>query len=110
MLPGVIQIHNLNSSGKVLVGQIPNPDGPVSQDYLEGGPFPTSAPSFRIDTEAEFFGRLDGADVGGGLRVADGPALRIQGGLGEHAAELALAGAGALSFDPGRPPLRFGGR
>ena len=61
MLPGRIQIHDLNGAGEVLVGQIPNPDSPVSDDHFEGGPFPASAPSLGIDAEAELFGSFDGA-------------------------------------------------
>src|SRR5664280_1930818 len=109
MLPGMIQIHDLNRTGEVLVGQIPNPDGPISQDHFDRGPLPTSAPSLRIDAEAELFGGFDGAYVAGGVRVADRPAFLVHGGLREHAAELALAGAGALSLDPARPSHSFGG-
>src|ERR1019366_4777716 len=98
MLPGMIQIHDLNRTGEVLVGQIPNPDGPISQDHFDRGPLPTSAPSLRIDAEAELFGGFDGAYVAGGVRVADRPAFLVHGGLREHAAELALAGAGAPSI------------
>jgi hypothetical protein len=31
----------LNGAGKVLVGQIPDPDGPVSNDHFDRGPLPT---------------------------------------------------------------------
>src|ERR1041384_8281280 len=109
MLPGMVQIHNLNGTGEVLVGQIPDPHGPISNDHFDGGPLPASAPSLRIDAEAELFGGFDGAYVGGGVRVADGPAFRVHSGLREHRAELALACAGALSLDPTRPSLGFGG-
>src|ERR1700686_3674699 len=100
MLPGMIQIHDLNGAGKVLVGEIPDPDGPISQDHFDGGPLPTSAPSLRIDAEAELFGGFDGSYVGGGVRVSDGPAFLVHGGLREHAAEFALACAGELPLDP----------
>src|SRR5437867_12347514 len=109
MLAGVIEIHDLHGAGKVLVGQIPNPDGPVADDDFGDGPLPTSAPSLGIDAEAELFGGFDGSHIGGGFRVADGPAFLVHGGLREHAAEFALACAGALSLDPARPSLRFGG-
>src|SRR5438132_13734370 len=109
MLPGMIQIHDLNGAGKMLIGEIPDPDGPVSNDHFDRGPLPTSTPSLRIYAEAELFGSFDGSYVGGGVRIADGPAFLVDGGLREHAAELALACAGALSVDPARPSLRFGG-
>src|SRR5437016_10810405 len=75
MLPGMIEIHDLNGAGQVRVGQIPNPDSPISDDHFEGGPFPASAPSLGIDAETELFGSFDGAYVGSGVSVADGPAL-----------------------------------
>src|ERR1017187_5931962 len=105
MLPGMIQINDVNRTGEVLVGQIPNPDGPISQDPFDRGPLPTSAPSLRIDAEAELFAGFHGAHVGGGVGVADRPAFLDHGGLRDHAAELALAGAGALYPDPARPSL-----
>src|SRR5712692_4306326 len=105
MLPGMVEVDDLNSAGKMLVGQIPDPDSPVSDDDFDAGPLPTSTPGLGIDTEAELFGCFDGAHIGGGLRVAAGPAFLVHGGLREHAAELALACAGALSHDPARPSL-----
>src|ERR1019366_7364898 len=109
MLAGVIEIHDLNGAGKVQVGQIPDPDGPVYNDDFDGGPLPTSAPSLGINAEAKLFGGFYGSHIGGGVRVADGPAVLIHGGLREHAGELALACAGALSLDPAGAPLGFGG-
>src|SRR5438552_14859967 len=100
MLPGMIQIHDLNGSGKMLAGQIPDPHRPVSDYHFHSGPFPASAPSLRIDAKAELFGGLDGSYVGGGVRLADGPAFRVYGGLCERATQLALACAGALPLDP----------
>src|ERR1039457_1278787 len=104
----MVQIHDLNGAGEVLVSQIPDPDGPISQDHFERGPLPASAPSLRIDAEAELFGGFDGGYVGGGARISDGPAFRVHSGLREHAAELALACTGALSLDPARPSFGFG--
>src|ERR1700687_1700788 len=109
MLAGMIQIHDLNSARKMLFGHIPEPDGPVSKNHFDRGPLPASAPSLRIDAEAELFGGFNGSDVGGGVRVADGPAFLVHGSLRVHAAEFALACAGALSLDPAHPSLGFGG-
>src|SRR5260370_23103855 len=88
---------------------MPDPDGPVCQAGFAGGPLPPSAPSLGIDPQAELFGGFDSSHVSGGVRVADGPAVLIHAGLREHAAELTLACAGALSRDPAGPPLAFGG-
>src|SRR6266849_523789 len=109
MLPGMIEIHDLNGAGKMLIGQIPDPHRPVCDNHFHRGPLPASAPGFCIDAEAELFGSFDGSYVGGGIRVADGPAFRVHCGLYEHAAQFALAGAGGLSLDPASASLGFGG-
>src|SRR2546425_883849 len=109
MLPGMIQIYDLNGAGKVLVGQIPDPHRPVSDNHFHSGPLPASAPGLRVDAEAELFGGFDGSYVGGGVRVADGPAFRVHCGLYEHATQLALARAGGLSLDSTHASLGFGG-
>ena len=71
MLPGMIEIHDLNRAGKVLVRQIPDPDSPVSEDDSDSGPLPTSAPSFGIDAVSELVGCFDSADIGCGIGVVD---------------------------------------
>src|SRR5882724_10178407 len=105
----MIEIDDLDGSGKVPVGLIPDPDGSVSEDHFEHGPLPTSAPSLRVDAKPERLGGLDGSHVSGGIRVADGPPFMVHHGLCEHAAELALARAGTLALDPAGTALRFGG-
>src|SRR5260370_34984279 len=105
----MIEIDDLDGSGKVPVGLIPDPDGSVSEGHFEQGPLPTSAPSLRVHAEAERLGGLDGSHVGGGIRVADGPPCMVHHGLCEHAAEFALARAGTLALDPACTALRFGG-
>src|SRR5712691_9272983 len=96
----MIEIDDLDGSGKVPVGLIPDQDGSVSEGHFEHGPLPTSAPSLRVDAEAERLGGLDGSHLGGGIRVADGPPFLVDPGLYEHTAELALARAGTLALDP----------
>src|SRR5260370_3215712 len=98
MLPGMIQVHDLNGAGKVLVGQIPDPDGPVANNYFDRRPLPTSAPSLRIDAEAELFSGFDGSYVGGVVRFADGPACLVHVGLRAHAAALARTRLSPLSL------------
>lgn len=105
----MIEIDDLNGTGKMLVGQIPDPDGSISNDDFGGGPLPTSAPSLAVDAEAELFGGFDSSHIGCGIRVADGSSIFIYDGLGEYAAGLALACAGALSLDSAGPALAFGG-
>src|SRR5947207_12336208 len=68
----MIEIDDLDGSGKMQVGHIPDPDGSVSENHFEHGPLPTSEPSFRVDAKTERLRGLDGSHVGGGIRVADG--------------------------------------
>src|SRR5260370_40989417 len=107
MVPGMIKIDDLNGAGKVLVGQIPDPDSSVADDHFELGPLPSSAPGFAIDAEAELLGGFDGTCVGGGAGVADGPSFVIDGGLGKHAPEVTLPPTGALALGSSRPAFRF---
>src|ERR1700675_4761310 len=105
----MIQIDDLNGAGKVLVGQIPDPDGSVSEDHFELGPFPSSTPGFGINAEAELFGGFNGAHIGGGIVVADGPSFVVHGALREHATEFTLARTGALTIRPSGPAFGFRG-
>src|ERR1700730_18508943 len=107
MLPGMIKIDDLNGAGKVLVGQIPDPHGAVADDHFELGPLPSSAPDFAIDAEAELLGGFDGADIGGGVGVADGPSFVIDRSLVEHASEFTLARTGALALGSYGPAFGF---
>src|ERR1035438_7438927 len=118
MLPGMVKIDDLNGPGKVQIGLVPNPDSPIGDDDFDGGPFPTSAPGFGIDSVSELLGSSNGSHIGRGIRIVDpvdsragqliqdkvcirlrqwsGPSIFIHSGLCEHSAELALAGAGSL--------------
>ena len=109
MLPGMIEIDDLDSAGEVLIGEVPDPDGTVGNDDFGGSPLPASAESFRVDAVTELLGGLNGACIGGRIRIADGPAVFVNRGLGEYGPELALAGAGPLSLDSASPALGFRG-
>src|ERR1700723_873407 len=51
---------------------------------------------FQVDSFAELFRRLDGAGVGSRIRIANGEALLVVGGLGEHTSQLDLPRMGWL--------------
>src|SRR5665213_3107365 len=104
----MIEIDDLDSARKVLIGEIPDPYSAVANDDFGRGPLPTSAPGFCVDAITELIGGFNGSHIGGRIRVADGPAILIPGSLGEHGAEFAFAGAGSLSFDSACPALGFG--
>src|ERR1700677_3815370 len=52
---------------------------------------------FQVDSFAELFRRLDGAGVGSRIRIADGEALLVVGGLGEHTSQLDFPRMGWLT-------------
>ena len=72
VLARVIQIDDLHRAGKMLLGQIPDPFGPIAHDDLLFRAAPAALPGFHVDALAKLFGGLDGAGVGGGIRIADG--------------------------------------
>src|SRR5665213_1467491 len=104
----MIEIDDLDGSREVLIGDVPDPNSSVADDDFGRGPFPASAPRFRINAVSEFVGGFNSAHIRGGIRVADGPSVLIHGSLREHSAELALTGAGSLSFDSAGPASGFG--
>ena len=59
VLPGMIEIDDLHGPGKVLIGEIPDPDSAIANDDFGRGPLPASAPGFGIDAVAELVGGFD---------------------------------------------------
>ena len=78
----MIEIDDLDGAGKMWLGQIPDPFGPVAHDDLLFGATPAALPSFQIEPLAKLLGGFDGAGVGGGIRIADGVALLVPGWFG----------------------------
>src|SRR5580700_8921520 len=99
VLPGVIEIDDLDGSRKVQIGEVPDPDGAITDDNPECCPFPTSAPSLGVKAQPKLFGGFYGAGIGGGFRIAHGPAFVVDPGLGEHTTELAFPGVSTLALD-----------
>src|SRR5450755_2077401 len=100
MLTRVKEIDNLHCAWKVLVGNIPNPFGAITHDHLLFRVAPVALTGFHIQSLSKRIGGFDGADVSGGIRIADGVPLLIPSGLGEDAAQLDLSGVRGLSFLP----------
>ena len=104
----MIEIDDLDGSGKVGVGEVPDPDSAVADHNPQTGPLPTSAPGFGIDVQSKLLGGFDGPSVGGGVRITNGSAL-VDRGLCEHTTEFAFSRTGALALDFADAALRFGG-
>src|ERR1700693_2634889 len=97
MLPSVVEIDNLNRAGKMMLGQIPDPFGTIGCDDLLLCAAPATSPSFQIEPLAKLFGGLNGAGVGGGIRVADREAFLVPRGLSEHTSQLGFSRMGRLA-------------
>src|SRR5882672_8792120 len=91
MLTSMIEVDDLNGAGKVLRGEIPDPDSAVADHHLLVRPAPATPPGFGIESETEGFGGFDGGDVGSRVFITHGPTLLIGRGLGKDAAQLHFA-------------------
>ena len=61
VLAGVEEVYNLEGSWEMLIGDIPDPAGPVADDHFGLCARPSLLPSFGIDAKAEIpGGRRDG--------------------------------------------------
>ena len=58
---------------------------------------PAALIGFEVDSFAKLFRRLDGSGVGSRIRIADGEALLVVRGLGEHTSQLDLPRMGGLT-------------
>src|SRR5215471_12097420 len=98
MLASVVEVDNFDRTGKVQVGQIPDPFRPVAHHYPHRGPAPTPCPGFQEKPFTEFFGGLDSTGIRGRIRIAEGIALLVPMGLGEHTTQLRFAGMSRLAL------------
>ena len=99
VLAGVKEIDNLHRAGKMLLGQVPDPLGPVGYDNYFLSAAPAAIPGFHIEPLTKLFSDFDSADVGGGTRIAEGMALLVGRGLGEDASQLGFPRMGRLTVD-----------
>src|SRR6202035_1664135 len=49
VLPGMIEIDDLDGAREVPISQVPDPDSAVANDDFRGGPLPASAPCLCIN-------------------------------------------------------------
>src|SRR5579864_3554045 len=81
MSTSVTQVDNLRCVGEMLLSLIPDPFRSITHDDFLLGAAPTTLPSFQIEALAKLFGGFNRAHIGGRIRVADGVAFFIPGGL-----------------------------
>lgn len=109
VLSGVVEVDHLESSGEVLLGQVPDSGSAISQDHLPLRLVEAPVQCFGVHQALEGRGRLHGGDLAGEGRPSDRTALVIQPGLGEEAAELRLRAVGSAIWVLAPPALGFGG-
>src|SRR5260221_10163177 len=107
MLPGMVEIDDLDGTRKVLIGDVPDPFSAVGDDHFLLCPAPAKHPGFDINAAAEFIGILDRSRIGCGSLIAQWPALFIGSHFHEYAAHLDFTRARWLSFDPSVTAFQF---
>jgi hypothetical protein len=90
VLSGVLEIHDLDGSRKLFLGQVPDPFRAISHDHFLLRPVPTSPLRLSVEAAGKLFGSFDRSRVGGAVFVSYWPAFGIQLGLCEDTAELDL--------------------
>src|SRR6185436_3559890 len=83
VLASMPDVNNLDRASKVLVGNVPDPLGPIAQHNFLLGPIPAALPSFDVETTAKQFGGFDCSGVGGRACVPNRSPFRIGRGLSE---------------------------
>src|SRR5229473_6140568 len=92
VLSSMIEIHDLDGSRKLSLGQVPDPFRAISHDHFLLRPVPTSLLGLAVQAAGKLFGRFDRSSIGGAVFVSHGPAFGIPLGLCEDTAELDLPG------------------
>ncbi len=64
MFAGMIEIHDLEGTGEMLIGEVPDPDSPVGEDHPLLSPAPPPPPCFDVNSFPELFASLDGSNLG----------------------------------------------
>src|SRR6266403_1895270 len=108
MLPRVIEIDDLRGSGKMIIGEVPDPGSAIAENHSALGSTPTSLPSLMVETYSEFLRRLDGPAVGCGSLITNGTTFFVDTALREYAAQFGLSRTGSLPCD--FPDTTFGFR
>src|ERR1019366_8857670 len=107
MLAGVVEVHDLDGDGEVLLTDVPDPNRTISHEDFEDGAIPAAMPGFGVEAQAKLLGSLNGADIAGGTFVAHRTTFRIRGGLGEDTAEFGFARVRGLAGLFALPALRL---
>ncbi len=101
----MLEIDDLHGTGKMLIGQVPNPFGSVTDDHFLYGTAPAAVPGFQIDALAEILGGRNGSGVSGRIQVSNGITFLVPSRLRKHAAQFDLASVGGLAIGFSLAPI-----
>src|SRR3990167_5659946 len=90
----MIEIHNLNGFGKMVLANPPDPDRPISQENDFLSPVETATYRFCIDPRAKFFGGLDRSHIRRGILITNRKPFFVDFSLGKDGSQLCLTGLG----------------
>src|SRR5580658_2665931 len=94
----MVEVDDENSPGKLFRGKIPDPDGAISQNHLDGRPCPTPLVGYAVDAARKFLGGFNGAGVGGGRWIANGAVFLVDADGSEYAAQFDFPRVGGLAL------------
>src|SRR5262249_57649285 len=98
VLTRVIEIHNLDRTGEVFIGDIPDPWSPIADYDLPLRPIPAATMRFGIHASAKRCGRFNRSSVGCRIVIAYWTSFLVGGGLGKDTAQLNVSVTSWLSF------------
>src|SRR5713101_8104918 len=107
VLSSMIEIHDLDGSRKLFLGQVPDPFRAISHDHFLLRPVPTAPLRLSVQAAGKLFGSFDRSRVAGAVFVSYWPAFGIQLGLCEDTAELDLPRVRPSIASFARPPHQF---
>src|SRR3989304_2671237 len=90
----MIEIHNLNGFGKMVLANPPDPDRPISQENDFLSPVETATYRFCIAPRAKFFGGLDRSHIRRGILITNRKPFFVDFSLGKDGSQLCLTGLG----------------
>src|SRR5260370_38786760 len=87
------------------IGEVPDPFGSIGDDDFDLGSAPAAIPGFGIEAFAALLGGFARSGVVGRIRITNGKAFLVAGGLGEDPSQLDFPSMGGLTVAFTRPTL-----
>src|SRR2546425_6548847 len=98
MLTGVVKIHDLKRPREMLLGDPPNPDGPIPQNHHPVGLIQTAPDGLPINPLAKSLGGFNRTYIAGRSFLSQRPSLLIHPRFGKDAAHLGFTRLGLFGL------------